>query len=73
MWHVPLLDLHGGRVMGYMGNRAHCAMGHMSIRGRVMGHMVMGTWVIGHIAIIMQRSRLGTGVMDNGAHSGCIQ
>ena len=23
MWHVPLLDLHGGRVMGYMGNRAH--------------------------------------------------
>ena len=23
MWHVPLLDLHGGTVMGYMGNRAH--------------------------------------------------
>ena len=36
----------------------------------------MGTWVIGHIAIIMHRSRLGTGVMGhmgNGAHSGCIQ
>ena len=28
MWHVPLLDLHGGRVMG-----------HISIRGRVMVHM----------------------------------
>ena len=23
MWHVPLLDLHGGRVMGYVGNGAH--------------------------------------------------
>ena len=33
----------------------------------------MGTWVIGHIAIIMHRSRLGTGVMGNGAHSGCIE
>ena len=56
-------------------------MGHMSIRSRVMGHMgygnrVMGTWVIGHIPIIMHRSRWGTGVMghmSNGAHSGCIQ
>ena len=30
----------------------------------------------GHIAIIMHRSRLGTGVMrhiGNGAHGGCIQ
>ena len=47
------------------------AMGHMSIRGRVMG-----IGVIGHIAIIMHRSRWGTGVtghMGNGAHSGCIQ
>ena len=43
-------------------------MGHMSIRDRVMG-----TWVIGHIAIIMHRSRWGTGVIGNGAHSGCIQ
>ena len=60
MWHVPLLDLHGGTVMGYL-----------SIRGRVMGIGVMG-----HIAIIMHRSRWGTGVMvhmGNGAHSGCIQ
>ena len=23
MWHVPLLDLHGGTVMEYMSNRAH--------------------------------------------------
>ena len=23
MWHVPLLDLHGGTVMGYMSNRVH--------------------------------------------------
>ena len=30
-------------------------MGHMSIRGRVMGH----------IAIIMHRSRWGTGVMGH--------
>ena len=46
-------------------------MGHMSIRGRVMGIGVMG-----HIATIMPRSRWGTGVighMGNGAHSGCIQ
>ena len=46
-------------------------MGHMSIRGRVMVIEVMG-----HIAIIMHRSRSGTGVighMGNGAHSGCIQ
>ena len=28
MWHVPLLDLHGGRVMGYMGNRAHAQWAH---------------------------------------------
>ena len=27
MWHVPLLDLHGGKVMGYMGNRAHVQWG----------------------------------------------
>ena len=27
LWHVPLLDLHGGRVMGYMGNRAHAQWG----------------------------------------------
>ena len=36
-------------------------MGHMSIRGRVMGIGVMG-----HIAIIMHRSRWGTG--GDGAH-----
>ena len=51
-------------------------MGHMSIRGRVMGTWVMGIGVMGHIAIIMHRSRWGTGVMGqmgNGAHSGCIQ
>ena len=39
-----LLDLHGSRVMGNMGNRSHdqwdtWAMGHMSTRGRVIGHM----------------------------------
>ena len=39
-----LLDLHGSRVMGCMGNRPHeqwgtWAMGHMSTRGRVIGHM----------------------------------
>ena len=31
----------------------------------------MGTWLIGHIAIIMHRSEWGTGVMghmDNGTH-----
>ena len=33
MWHVSLLDLPGSKVMGTW------AMGHMSIRGRVMGHM----------------------------------
>ena len=46
-------------------------MGHMSIRGRVMGKGVMG-----YIAIIMHRSRWETGVMGhigNGVHSGCIQ
>ena len=51
-------------------------MGDISIRDRVMGHMgdgagVMGTWVIGHIAIIMHRPRWGTevmGHMGNGAH-----
>ena len=35
-----------------------------------------GIGVMGHIAIIMHRSRWGTGVMEhmgNGAHSGCIQ
>ena len=36
-------------------------MGHMSIRGRMMGNGVMGTWVIGHIAIIMYRSKWETG------------
>ena len=60
MWHVPLLDLHGGMVMGHMSIRGTWAMGHMSIRGRVMG-----TWVIGYIAIIMHRSRYGTGVMGH--------
>ena len=41
----------------------------------MMGIRVMGTWVMGHIATIMHRSRWGTGVMahmDNGAHSECI-
>ena len=28
----------------------------------------MGTWVIGQIAIIMHRSRLGTGVMGHMGH-----
>ena len=28
MWHVPLLDLHGGTVMGYMSNRAHGQWAH---------------------------------------------
>ena len=35
-------------------------MGHMSIRGRVMGIGVMG-----HIAIIIHRSRWETGVMGH--------
>ena len=73
MWHVPLLDLHGGRVMGYMGNRAHVQWGTWTYWAGRLGTWVMGTWVIGYIAIIMHRSRLGTGVMGNGAHSGCIQ
>ena len=39
-----LLYLHGSRVMGYMDNRPHeqsdtWAMGHMSTKGRVIGHM----------------------------------
>ena len=39
-----ILDLHGSRVMGCMGNRPHeqwgtWAMGHMSTRGRVIEHM----------------------------------
>ena len=38
MWHVPLLDLHGGRVMG-TGQYGTWLMGHMSTRGRVMVHM----------------------------------
>ena len=33
MWHVPLLDLHGGRVMGYMGNGVH------EHKGQGDGHM----------------------------------
>ena len=48
-------------------------MGHMRIRGRVMGH---GNGVMGHIAIIMHRSRWGTGMMGhmgNGTHSRCFQ
>ena len=44
MWQYEILDLHGSRVMGCMGNKPHeewgkWAMGHMSARGRVIGHM----------------------------------
>ena len=57
MWHVPFLDLHGGRVMGHMGNVA-CAPSR-STWGRVVGHMGNGahehkgnddggTWVMGN-------------------------
>ena len=54
MWHVPLLDLHGGRILGHMGNMAHeqwdtWAIGHMSIRGRVMGYMGDGNRSDGHM------------------------
>ena len=40
----PLLDPHGGRIMWHMDNRAHeqwdtWALGHMSTRGSVIGHM----------------------------------
>ena len=52
--------------MGYMGNRAH------EHKGQGDG----AHWVIGHIVIIMHRSRLVTGVMAHrgkGAYSGCIQ
>ena len=70
MWHVPLLDLHGGRVMGYMGNGAH------EHKGQGDGNRGDGNRGDGHIAVIMHRSRWQTGVMGhmgNGAHSGCIQ
>ena len=44
MWQCEILDLHQSRVMGCMGNRPHeewgtWAMGHISTRGRVIGHM----------------------------------
>ena len=64
MWHVPLLDLHGGRIMGQMGNRAHEQWGRvMGNRGNgylgdrahchnyayiYMGTGWWGTWTIGH-------------------------
>ena len=40
----PILDLHSGRVVRHMSDWAHeqwstWAMGHISIRGRVMGYM----------------------------------
>ena len=62
----PLLGLHGSRVMGTW------AIGHM--RNGAQGQW--DTWVMGHIAIIMYRSRWGTwvmGRMGNGTHSGYIQ